>query len=547
MLDVIKKISALTLREANAYLESQCGIVDFFPCEEERREFISCWAINQDLVAEDRVSYGDWQTPEDLAESVCNRHKLFFGEPDIVIEPTCGKGAFILSVLKVFDAVSEIHAIEINRQYTTELKTKILVNSLNGSLKVKSKIYVHCVDFFSFDFSKIFESARDRHLKLAVIGNPPWVTNSVQGLNNSKNVPVKSNRYHLRGIDAITGKGNFDISEAIVLSLLSLLQGCRGGVSFLLKNSVIRNIVMKQRQKPYEIRHMKQFNIDAGKEFDVSVEASCLVAELGNGHSQSCDVLDFYTGEFIGSYGWSDKAFVSDLKAYEKYSYLDGVCPFIWRSGLKHDCSEVVELVKQDGVYYNKIGERVEIEEDLVYPLIKSSDVAKYKEVGTHRYIIVPQRFIGEDSLHVLACLPKTYSYLFDHKVYFERRKSSIYKGKGLFSIFGIGEYSFMPYKIVVSALYKNLVFTLVTPCESKPVMLDDTCYQIGFGTLEEAESVLAALQSSEITGLIKAISFKDSKRVITKSLLMRLNINALDSYNSTNRTKKYFQPSLFD
>jgi len=83
-------------------------------------------------------------------------------------------------------------------------------------------------------------------LEVGIIGNPTWVTNSHQGKKESLNLPSKSNVYHLRGIDALTGKSNFDISEFITISLLKALNGCRGGISFLLKNSVIRNIISKQ-------------------------------------------------------------------------------------------------------------------------------------------------------------------------------------------------------------------------------------------------------------------------------------------------------------
>lgn len=112
---------------------------------------------------------------------------------------------------------------------------------------------------------------------MAVIGNPPWVTNSTQGKNNSKNIPFKSNIFKFKGIDAITGKSNFDISEYITLQLLQLSQTINGGISFLLKNSVIRNILIKQRAEELHIGNIEQRLIDASSEFDVSVDASCFL------------------------------------------------------------------------------------------------------------------------------------------------------------------------------------------------------------------------------------------------------------------------------
>jgi len=55
-----------------------------------------------------------------------------------------------------------------------------------------------------------------------------------------------------------------------------------------------------------------------------------------------------------------------------------------------------------------------------------------------------------------------------------------------MFSIFDIGNYSFKPYKVAVSGLYKQTKFSLVEP-NGTVLVLDDTCYFIGFDTLREA------------------------------------------------------------
>ena len=58
--------------------------------------------------------------------------------------------------------------------------------------------------------------------------------------------------------------------------------------------------------------------------------------------------------------------------------------------------------------------------------------------------------------------------------------------------------------------------------------MVDDTCYQLDFENFEEAKSIFYALESDEIRSLIHSLVFKDAKRVITKSLLMRLDLALL-------------------
>ena len=58
--------------------------------------------------------------------------------------------------------------------------------------------------------------------------------------------------------------------------------------------------------------------------------------------------------------------------------------------------------------------------------------------------------------------------------------------------------------------------------------MLDDTCYFIGFDNLIEAEITRALLNKKITQSFIKSIAFKDAKRMITKDLLMRIDLNEI-------------------
>lgn len=522
---LLKRIRNVNYRNANSIIRQLSGIVDYFSSEDEKTEFISIHEVKSEMVCEDRVSFGDWQTPITLAEKICDIHLSKYGSPDIVVEPTCGLGAFVLSSLKKFPDIKEIHAIEINHQYTADLKLKLLSNALASPLHKYPDIYIYNADFFEFDFIPIIEKSKQKAWNTAVIGNPPWVTNSRQGRNNSLNIPLKSNIYGLRGIDAITGKSNFDISEFITLQLLRLSQFNNGGISFLLKNSVIRNILIKQRSEGFQIGNIEQRLIDATSEFNVSVDASCFFAQFKCCPSHTCSVLDFYTNSYIREYGWVNTSFVSNTELYRDVSKYDKNSTYIWRSGIKHDCASILEVTFSNGIYTNGLGETVQIETDLIYPLLKSSDVNSYKDNEFRKFIIVPQRKVGEDTSILKYTHPLAFSYLSKYENVFLSRKSSIYKGKDRFSVFGIGDYSFKPYKIVVSSLYKDIKFILVSQFEGRPIMVDDTCYQLDFNTLEEARIIFNALNSDEIHSLLQSLVFKDAKRVVTKNLLMRLDL----------------------
>ena len=111
------------------------------------------------------------------------------------------------------------------------------------------------------------------------------------------------------------------------------------------------------------------------------------------------------------------------------------------------------------------------------------------------------------------------------HQANFDARKSSIYNNKPFFSIFGIGDYSFRPFKVAISGLYKTFHFTLILPQDNKPVMLDDTCYLIGFDKIEFAVYSLILLNSDTTVKFLQSVTFPDAKRTFTKDVLMRIDL----------------------
>ena len=125
---------------------------------------------------------------------------------------------------------------------------------------------------------------------------------------------------------------------------------------------------------------------------------------------------------------------------------VDGISPFTWRSGLKHDCAKVMELSKDNGKYVNGLGEVAHIEEELVYPLVKSADVKGKVITQSRKYVIVTQHGTNEETKTLKDKYPKAYQYLSAHADALDGRKSSIYRNRPRFSLFGVGDYTFKKY-----------------------------------------------------------------------------------------------------
>jgi len=535
----LKKIVSFEI--ANQKMLDAFGIKHFFDNNDELETLKKIISNVHNIVEEpDRAEYGDFQTNADLANNVTLHLTFNQISPEILVEPTCGKGNFIIASLKNFKNIQHVYGVEIYKPYIWETKFSIINFFLENPTRNKPEISITHCNVFDFDFKLIANqhAARD----ILIIGNPPWVTNSKLGSLNSSNLPKKTNFKNNNGLDAMTGKGNFDIAEFITLAMIETFQNMNGYLVLLVKNSVIKNIVFEQNRNKYQIASIQKQCIDSKKEFNVSVEASLFYCKLNAVPDFDCEEFNFYDNKnACQKFGWLNDKFVSNIDTYIHTKNIDGVSPFVWRQGLKHDCSAIMELDKVNGHYVNGMNEEVKLEDGLVYGILKSSDLKNTVIYQTRKFTIVTQKKVGQETKYIKSEYPQTYHYLTAHKASFDARKSSIYNNKPLFSIFGIGDYSFKPYKVAISGLYKTFHFTLILPQGNKPVMLDDTCYLIGFDKIEFAVYALILLNSEITMQFLQSITFADAKRTFTKDVLMRINLLEL----AKNIDEKYLKAEM--
>jgi hypothetical protein len=432
------------------------------------------------------------------------------------LEPTCGRGSFIRGLLELENPPQEIIGVELQSHYADEVRV----------IPASTHVEILTADVFTLDFRR--DMRWQTRGPLLVVGNPPWITNAELGRSHSDNLPPKSNFQRRRGIEALTGLSNFDLAEAVWMKLIAELAGEQATIALLCKTSVARRVLQYAHQTSPGIAAASIRQIAAQQWFGASVDACLFTLTLADGsHDYQARVYDSLAAQTSRrTLGYMGNAFAADVAKYRAVAHLEGTSPWVWRQGVKHDAASVMELVAEDGEWRNGYGERVDVEREYVYPLVKSADL----QVNPipHRGVIIPQRRVGEDTRTLERRAPRLWRYLTRHRSLFEARKSSIYKGKPPFSIFGIGDYSFVPYKVMVSGLYKRPRFTIISPQNGRPVLCDDTCYLLPFDSASEAEEVAAALNHPLAQQFIESITFPDSKRPITKAVLQRINVGTL-------------------
>ncbi|MCU6615756.1 hypothetical protein OCO52_04705 [Achromobacter mucicolens] len=470
-----------------------------------------------------RREFGDWQTPLSLAQATCKKLIEIGINPDVIIEPTCGVGAYVLAAHEAFPQAHRIHGFEVNRDYLDILKEKF--KNISGT----DRIELHEADFFSFDWEATLASTDG---SLLVIGNFPWVTSSQQGTIGGTNLPAKSNFQGHSGFDAMTGKANFDISEWMLLQVLGWFRRRAGSLGMLVKTAVARKILAQAHQQGASVIDAFMFGIDSKKNFDAAVDACLLVmrfdpsADSGCGEYTVFKDLNALRGVRVGHR--NGKA-IGDLESFDATCHLVGKSPQKWRSGVKHDASSIMEFSRtSSGRFLNGLGEEFAIEGEFLFPLMKGSDVGSNKQ-WREKFVLVTQNFVGENTQKIKDLAPMTWGYLESHAAKLDGRGSSIYAKNPRFSVFGIGDYAFKSWKIAICALYKKLDFRLIGPIEGKPVMFDDTVYYISFESQEEAEVAFSQLNSADARTLLSSMIFWDEKRPIKTTILNSVDFERVD------------------
>ncbi|MDY0093164.1 MAG: N-6 DNA methylase [Candidatus Vecturithrix sp.] len=469
--------------------------------------------------------YGDFQTPEALAAEVVNflqTHRAH--SPRIVVEPTCGLGSFILAAVQAFQELPHYYAFDIHADYLRHLHTTLTGKSQH------EKVNMVCQDFFTCDWPSFFNNMGQG--EILVIGNPPWVTNAALGALNSTNLPTKTNFQGHTGVEAKTGKANFDIAEWMLITLIESLQGKAACVAMLCKMATARKVLHYAWRQQFSLSESSLHHIDAKKYFGVAVEACLFVTLIGK--STPTTYATLYEGlnftETHSRFGLDHQELIANLEAYQQFKTLRGTSPYLWRSGVKHDAAKIMEFTKRGEYFINGFGETLDLEPAFIFPLLKSSDIGNARLLP-QKYVLITQHHVGEATESIRMLAPKTWRYLLQHADMLDRRKSSIYRQRPRFSIFGIGDYSFAPWKVAVSGLYKSLRFLVIGSVSHKPVMVDDTCYFLPCSTHAEAEFIAKLLNSEVCQRLLQSLIFFDAKRPITKEILQRIDVRKIAQY----------------
>jgi hypothetical protein len=486
------------------------------------------------MVATKKIEFGDFQTPIELSEAITAFLRKSGIAPDIIIEPTCGRGSFVTASLSAFPNAHRIYGFDISPDYIGELKRALRDHT-------GCTCHAECRNFFQVDWIEFFGGLGEN---LLVLGNPPWVTNSALGVLRSDNLPEKTNFQRNNGFAAKTGKANFDISEWMLIKLLEALNQKQACLAMLCKASTARKTLRHAWRNRLNVGRSSLHLIDAQKYFGVSVDACLLVTHTGI--VECAPTASVYPGlsfEYkISTIGMAGRELVADVDEYLRLRDIDGIAYYTWRSGVKHDAASVMEFTRRLGSFVNGLGQECVLETTHLFPLLKSSDIANGRLIP-QRYVLMTQRRTSDSTEHIADAAPKTWQYLLNHAALLDKRRSIIYEKRSRFAIFGVGDYTFSPWKVAISGLYKNCRFEVIGKSHGKPIVLDDTCYFIPCNSEAEARFACDLLNSDLCQRFLHSLVFFDAKRPITIDILKRIDLKRLaEKMNKEKEAQEYLR-----
>lgn len=448
-----------------------------------------------------RVASGDWQTPPALAEAIVDVLRAQGFAPASVIEPTCGVGAFLRAAARAWPEARQI-GVEREPAYAEAARRGTGAQILEA-------------DAYTLDWAAL---VRAQPGPVLVLGNPPWVTRAGLGRLGVVEGPPREPGRGGPGLAGLMGASNIDVATWLIGAWLDALRpGDR--LAVLCKTSAAREVLAGRARRGL-VHAAALRTIPARGAFGVAVDATLLVVSGAGGdarwpvHARLDDPAPSHHLALI------DGQLTHDADAWADTAWLAGRCPPGWRSGVKHDCVAVLELV--GAPWHNGLGEVVDVEEEALFPLLKGSDLARGR-LDAPRALLLPQARLGEDPAGMAARSPRAWAYLCAHRAAFEARRSRVYRGRPDFSIFGVGPYSFAPWKVALGALYKAPVYQVLGPRDGRPILLDDTCLFLPFEDEAEARAAAAALARPEATRFLQARVMLDQKRPWTRACLQQL------------------------
>lgn len=435
-----------------------------------------------------------------------------------VLDPTCGEGAFLEAFLALArrdgigvtaEALARLHGIEIveadKGRLLERLRTRYDAQLAEGNVRT--------ADFITAEISRRYD---------IIVGNPPWINfadlpralKATWGPSFIGHGLVKDKR------EVLLGGSRADVATLVVKKALDDVLADRGCAAFFIPLSMFFNNGANDRFRPFpgsvhQYRVVRLWDFDEEQVFeDTSTRYGAVLFDRERSQIWPVETEVYCRGQWTRSYStagdrrsaaWRRHVTpeMDDLPAIEIAASQRP------RQGV-NTCGANDILIFEDrgDKLRNGFGEEWDLEPELLLPLMNTGNFGRPFK-GRQRFILTPHdRSTGRPlAWNAIERYRRTARYLAHYREALSRRKGTLIRthiGRGSWwALFGVGPYSFAPWKVAWEALGRNS-FT--------PAVLDGRWQGNqalhGFcpcGSRQEAEALAAALGATGVEAFLRS------------------------------------------
>ena len=178
------------------------------------------------------------------------------------------------------------------------------------------------------------------------------------------------------------------------------------------------------------------------------------------------------------------------------------------------------------------------IEPDLVYPLVRWSDVSRYRAVPSSHILLAqdPATRRGIDQRTMQDRYPRTLVYLEQFSELLTGRAAyrRYQQDAPFYSMYNVGPYTVAPIKVVWRRMDKRINAAVLTESDDpllgrRTIIPQETCVLIAADSLDEAHYLTAVLNSSVVDFLVTSHSVHGGKGFATPSMLDFIRLKRFD------------------
>ncbi|HJX37474.1 MAG TPA: N-6 DNA methylase, partial [Anaerolineae bacterium] len=392
-----------------------------------------------------------------------------------------------------------------------------------------------------------------------VMGNPPWVNwESLPEDYRASTVALWQHHglFPHSGMDAILGKGKKDISMLMTYVAMDDYLKDRGKLGFLITQSVFKTAGAGQGFRRFRlgsgtpIRVVTVDDMSGLKPFEgASNRTAIVILERGRGTKYPLKSYSLWYKPHGGAVVAEDVSLqeieTGNIATYralqaQPVDRRDPTSP--WMTGRAHALAAASNLLGAsdyvaktgvctwlNGAYWVQIvgrrpdglvvvrnlakGAKIQVREaqgalevDLVYPLLRGRDVARWHACPSAYVLMVqdPIKRRGYDEEWLITQYPNTHKYLKQFEAQLRQRsgyKRYFDESDPFYSMFDVGDYTFAAYKVVWTRVARDIAGAVVGPADvegvGKPVVPAETAVLVPFDEESQAHYFCAALNSS--------------------------------------------------